>query len=767
MKNDLATYNMDFSSDRVLTLVGVVSVIVLLSSLTYEFLLHDEEEVAFVIDDSRLMEDINSIASFGPRVAGSMEESLASDYISQRFTEIGLENVKVEEFQVTGAWFVDAEPEDHQILMHAQLEQGVQNAPGLPDGTAGAARVAIDETGDLNHVESFTYMGYSGSIHKHDNMLTFIGNGSGEDFENIGDMTDLAVMINYDNSRSLADIYKDAIDRNAGVVMIYTEGVETPPFRSVTVQENGATVPFPDAYDGQYADALIPYIYIAESVALKFHDYIEQAASDPTLYASLDGFWEGNNVGTRSVKVVTGEIPGHGEGEILVGAHHDSVYISPGAVDNAVGVAQLLEVATQLSELNLESTVTFATWGGEELGLLGSQAYIQSYKEEVDDLDLYINLDSTNLNPSIGLGTLGIETSEQHLIESISKIQRTVLEHEAWEDYDTNLQLNNLDGNSDHRSFNQYGTPTIGFYGWEYEQYHRTTDVPDVVHQEGLALTVEIVLQILVAQGGHESIEEPLVQISGLEGESESWVFPFVLALLAGLATGIGGLIVFLVKEISQEMMAFLLAMAAGVMLLVSVLDLWFGQAMENGFLPITLSFGVGLGIVYAVSMYTNKGEDLSAMSKERKLYKSGILTAIALAIHNFPEGLAMGVAVLESAQYGIVLMAAIALHNIPEGIAVAAPIQAGGGGRLKATLIAMATGFTEPLGALFALLILGPILTPFMVGCSLAFVGGIMTVVAYNELIPQAMEQNRPKHLLVGAIFGAAVMQLSLLLLG
>ena len=95
-------------------------------------------------------------------------------------------------------------------------------------------------------------------------------------------------------------------------------------------------------------------------------------------------------------------------------------------------------------------------------------------------------------------------------------------------------------------------------------------------------MTVEIVLQILVAQGGHESIEEPLIQISGLEGESQSWVFPFVLALLAGLATGIGGLIVFLVKEISQGMMAFLLAMAAGVMLLVSVLDLWFGQAMEK-----------------------------------------------------------------------------------------------------------------------------------------------------------------------------------------
>ncbi len=758
---------MNGSSDRVLTMVGVISTILLLSSLTYEFLLHEEEEVSFSIDDSSMMEDINRIASFGPRVAGSTGETLASNYISQRFTELGLENVKIEEFQVTGAWFVDAEPEDHQILMHAQLEQGVQNAPVLPDGSAGNGRIAIDETGNLNHVESFTFMGYSGSNHKHDNMLTFLGNGSAAEFENMGDLTDLAVMINHDNSRSLAEIYKDSIDRNAGVVMIYSEGVETPPFRSVTVQENGATVPFPDAYGGQYANALIPYIYIAESVAMMFHDYIEQAASDATLFASLDGFWEGNNVGTRSVKVVTGELPGHGDGEILVGAHHDSVYISPGAVDNAVGVAQLLEVATQLSELNLESTVTFATWGGEELGLLGSQAYIQSYQEDIDALDLYINLDSTNLDPSKGLGTLGIEASEDRLVESVSKIQRSVLAHEEWSEYDATVQLNEDNGNSDHRSFNQHGTTTIGFYGWEYEEYHRQTDVPDVVHQDGLALTVEIVLQILVAQGGHENIEEPLIQISGLEGESESWVFPFVLALLAGLATGIGGLIVFFVKEITQEMMAFLLAMAAGVMLLVSVLDLWFGQAMENGFIPITLSFGVGVAIVYAVSMYANKNEDLSSMSKERKLYKSGILTAIALAIHNFPEGLAMGVAVLESAQYGVVLMAAIALHNIPEGIAVAAPIQAGGGGRLKATLIAMATGFTEPLGALFALLILGPLLTPFMVGCSLAFVGGIMTVVAYNELIPQAREQDRPKHLLVGAVFGAAVMQMSLLLLG
>ena len=750
-----------------LTIVGVVSALVLVSSLGYEFLSDHEEEVSFSIDNDLMMNDINELASFGPRIAGSSEEADATAYIKQRFTDMGLTNVNIETFPVTGTWFVDAEPDEHQILMHAQLEMGVQNGPGLPDGTAGSGRIAVDETGNINHIESFTYLGYSGANHKHDNMLTFIGNGSADAFANTngGDLTDLAIMINYDNMRNLSEIYRDAIDRQAGVVMIYTEGVETPPFRSVTVQENGATVPFPDAYNGEYADQLIPFIYISESVAMTFHDFIEQAADDPTLYASLDGFWEGNNVGTRNVQVVTAELPGTGDGTIMLGAHHDSAYISPGAVDNAVGVSQLLEIASQLSTLELESTVKFATWGGEELGMLGSQAYINAHQEEIDDLDLYINLDSTNLDPQKGLGTLGIETSDERLVDSISGIKSRVLDQGKWDDYAATVAVSDT-GNSDHRSFNQHGVTTVGLFGWQYDENHRQTDTPNIVNQEGLDLATEIVLQIVVAQGGHQTGSEPLIQISGLEGESESWVFPFVLALLAGLATGIGGLIVYIVKEISAEMMAFLLAMAAGVMLLVSVLDLWLGQAGENGFLPITLSFGVGVALVLGINWYTGKEEDLSNMTRERKLYRSGILTAIALAIHNFPEGLAMGVAVLESAQYGVVLMAAIALHNIPEGIAVAAPIQAGGGGRLKATMIATMTGFTEPLGALFALLVLGSILTPFMVGCSLAFVGGIMTVVAANELIPQARAQNRPQYMVVGAIFGAAVMQLSLLLL-
>ena len=760
-------YDMRSSSDTLLNRTGVISAIILISCLCYEFIWHEGEEVSFSVDEESMMNDIDQITSFGPRVSGSESENLASQYISQRFTEIGLVNVEVIEYDFLSSWFVDAEPDEHQILMHAQLEQGAQNIPGLPDGTAGTARIAVDETGDLNHMEAFTYLGYSGSNHKHDNMLTFLGNGSEQTFADAGDLTDLAVMIELDGSRSLADIYRDSIDGNAGVVMVYTVGVENPPFKSVTVIEEGNTVPFPEAYGGQYSDLLIPYIYISEAVANTFHDYIEQASSDPLLHASLDGFWEGNNVGTRKLKIVKGEVQGSADGEILVGAHHDSVYTSPGAVDNAVGVSHLIEVASHMVDMKPESTVTFITWGGEELGMLGSQKFLQENSGYTDEIDLYINLDSTNLDPSIGLGTLGIETSEQDLLELIERVRKSTLGDTKWSEYTAGVSLNDHSVNSDHRSFNKHDIDTIAFFGWEYGEYHRNSDVPSIVNREGLGLTVEIALHVILDRGGYQINSEPLLQVPGFEGESESWVFPFIIALLAGLATGIGGLIVFIMREITPEFMAFLLAMAAGVMLLVSVADLWFKQALEFGFMSITGFFVIGMATVYAVSLYNSRDEENQELSREKKLYKSGILTAIALAIHNFPEGLAIGVAVLESAQYGLVLMAAIALHNIPEGIAVAAPIKAGGGGRLKATLIAMGTGMTEPLGAIFALLVLGPVLSPFMVGSSLAFVGGIMTVVAYKELIPQAWAQERPRHMIVGAIFGAAVMQVSLILLG
>jgi len=749
------------TKDGLLNAMGFFCATILVSSFAIGSIL-DDGHPEFVIDDDSILRDVENLTSYGPRVSGSEAERQASEYIGERFEDIGLKNVEIRTYQAMGSWVESPNADEEPIHMHAQIEQGSPNIPGFPDGAAGTGRIQIESTGDLNHIDSFSFLGYSGGYHKHDNQLLDLGFGSTGDFESSGDLTDCAIIVHYDGSRTLADIYKDAIEGNAAVLMIYQEGVEEPPFRTVTVEEDGVIVPFPEAYGGQYYDLLIPFIHISESVAQTFIDYVVEAAADSTKYAILDGNWEAVKTGTRTIRVVTGEIPGD-DRNIMIGAHHDSTYLGPGAVDNAIGVSQIIEIASHLVERQVGPTFQFASWGGEELGLLGSQAFIQENEADLEGLDFYINLDSTNLNPSIGLGTLGIETTESRLSQSLNEA-RGIVFGDDWDGYEAEVFTNNGGGGSDHKSFNSAGFSTVGFYGWKYPEYHLPSDQFNVINQDSVQLVPDMVLQFVSMESGYEG--GPVIQIEGLEGKSESWVFPFTIALCAGLATGIGGIIVMVLREITREMMAFMLGMAGGVMLLISIVDLWFEQANEFGFLSISVSFGIGALAVLLASYLLSK-DDEEDMTVERKLYKSGILTAIALGVHNFPEGLAMGVAVLESAQYGFVLMIAIALHNIPEGIAVAAPIQAGNGGKLKATGIAMLTGLTEPLGALFALLILGSILTPLIVGISLAFVGGIMTVVSCKELIPQAISQNRPRHMIVGMLFGSSIMQLSLLLLG
>ena len=749
------------SKDAVLNAVGVLCAAILVSSFAIGSILGDSHP-NFNIDDESILRDVENLTSFGPRVSGSEAELQAAEYISKRFEDVGLQNVEIREYQIMGAWVESPNDDEEPTHMHAQIEQGAANIPGFPDGSAGTGRIQIESTGDLNHIDSFSFLGYSGGYHKHDSQLLDLGFGSANDFGSSGDLTDSAIVVQYDGSRTLADIYKDAIDGNAAVLMIFQEGVEEPPFRTVTVEEDNVNVPFPEAYGGQYSNSLIPFLHVSESVAGIFIDYVNEAATDGTKYAILDGNWEAVKTGLRTIRVVTGEVPGD-DRNIMIGAHHDSTYLGPGAVDNAIGVSQMIEIASQLVERQVGPTFQFSSWGGEELGLLGSQAFIRENGPDLAGLDFYVNLDSTNLNPSIGLGTLGIESTEPSLTKSLVTAKEIVFESE-WDAYEADVFTNEGGGGSDHKSFNSAGFSTVGFYGWKYPEYHLPSDQFSVINQESVSLVPDIVLQFISLESEYEG--GPIIQIEGLEGKSESWVFPFTIALCAGLATGIGGIIVMVLREITREMMAFMLGMAGGVMLLISIVDLWYEQANEFGYLPISSSFVIGASTVFLAS-YLLSRKDEEDISDERKLYKSGILTAIALGVHNFPEGLAMGVAVLESAQYGFVLMIAIALHNIPEGIAVAAPIQAGNGGKLKATGIAILTGITEPIGALIALLVLGSVLTPLMVGVSLAFVGGIMTVVSCKELIPQAISQRRPRHMIVGILFGSSVMQLSLLLLG
>ena len=148
------------------------------------------------------------------------------------------------------------------------------------------------------------------------------------------------------------------------------------------------------------------------------------------------------------------------------------------------------------------------------------------------------------------------------------------------------------------------------------------------------------------------------------------------------------------------------------------------------------------------------------------KLKKMGVFTALAIAIHNFPEGIATFMSALEDPQLGFAIAIAVAIHNIPEGIAVAVPLYYATGDRKRAFNLSFLSGLSEPLGAIVAYLILMPFLTDTMFGVIFAGVAGIMVFISLDELLPAAREYDETHTSIYGVVLGMAVMAVSLLLL-
>ncbi len=155
-----------------------------------------------------------------------------------------------------------------------------------------------------------------------------------------------------------------------------------------------------------------------------------------------------------------------------------------------------------------------------------------------------------------------------------------------------------------------------------------------------------------------------------------------------------------------------------------------------------------------------NQSKDLKA------LRRTGVLTAIAVALHNFPEGFATFVSALENLNFGILIALAIAIHNIPEGMAVSLPIYHSTGDKKKAFIYSALSGLTEPLGALVGIFLLLPFLNELILAVSFALVAGIMIYISFDELLPAARIYGEPHHCLYGLLVGMGVMAFSLALL-
>jgi ZIP family zinc transporter len=285
----------------------------------------------------------------------------------------------------------------------------------------------------------------------------------------------------------------------------------------------------------------------------------------------------------------------------------------------------------------------------------------------------------------------------------------------------------------------------------------------------------------------------------------------FLLTTFAGLSTGIGAVIAFFAKGSNARLLSICTGLSAGVMLYVSFVELFpegialLGEAgwSERGAHALgVLAFFVGIGLIFLIDRcipeaenphethapeeYTELRDPTASTPVEAahhlqetekrnksKLFRMGVFTALAITIHNFPEGLATFLTALENPRLGIPIAIAIALHNIPEGISVSVPIFYATGSRAKAFLYACLSGFAEPIGALVLWSVLALcyqsltfVVSPLLLGLVNGGVAGIMVFISLDELLPASRTYGKGHDSLFGLVSGMAIMAISLLFL-
>lgn len=268
----------------------------------------------------------------------------------------------------------------------------------------------------------------------------------------------------------------------------------------------------------------------------------------------------------------------------------------------------------------------------------------------------------------------------------------------------------------------------------------------------------------------------------------ENVLFAFGLVLFAGLSTGIGSVLAFFAKKTNTKFLSISLGFSAGVMLYVSFVEI-FQKALValtaedvmgkvSGTWATVGAFFGGMVIIAMIDKLVPSIEnphemhDAAEMSPgkvgpghSQKLMRMGLMSALAIGIHNFPEGLATFAGALQDPSAGIAIAVAIAIHNIPEGIAVSVPVYYATGSKKKAFYYSFASGLSEPIGALLGYFVLIKWFSPALFGMLFAGVAGIMVFISLDELLPTAEKYGEHHLCIYGLVAGMVVMAISLLL--
>lgn len=279
----------------------------------------------------------------------------------------------------------------------------------------------------------------------------------------------------------------------------------------------------------------------------------------------------------------------------------------------------------------------------------------------------------------------------------------------------------------------------------------------------------------------------------------EAILTALLLSTIAGLSTTLGSLIAIVTQKPSKKFISFIMGFSAGVMILLSFVELLQEGIRTCLLLPGILFFLLGMGLMLLIDMgvtHYYEYEDgvkieennnsagkrpgrrqyqwnrrqrhrhRRQLSQQTQLRKTSLLVTLGVFIHNFPEGMATFVGTLKEFELGILITIAIALHNIPEGIAVAATISTHNESKLKPFLWSFISGISEPLGALAVGLFLFPFINDYVLGAMLAVVGGFMIYISLDELLPMSRSLGKEHTSILGIATGMFVMAISLALL-
>jgi ZIP family zinc transporter len=266
---------------------------------------------------------------------------------------------------------------------------------------------------------------------------------------------------------------------------------------------------------------------------------------------------------------------------------------------------------------------------------------------------------------------------------------------------------------------------------------------------------------------------------------NQTILFAFLLTLFAGLSTGIGSALAFFTKSTNTRFLSISLGFSAGVMIYVSLIEIFqkakialtgvYGE-VQGSWYTVAAFFGgiVFIGIIDKLIPSAENPHEIRMVEqvkgnappgKNSKLYRMGLFTALAIAIHNFPEGMATFAAGLSDLKIAIPIAVAIAIHNIPEGIAVSVPVSYATGNKRKAFMLSFLSGLAEPVGALIGFFILKNFFNDTVFGILFGAVAGIMVFISLDELLPTARQYGEHHLSIYGLIAGMVVMSVSLLL--